>query len=129
MKTRHAFTIVELVMVIVIIGLLAAVVIPRFGDIRTEAQGAAEQGTVAAVRTGIKLAHMASLAQGSDSYPSTLDSASVGVGSETNKFFTNVIEDGIADRNWKKKDSTTYEYGPTGTEYAYDSSTGAFTQQ
>lgn len=129
MKTRHAFTIVELVMVIVIIGLLAAVVIPRFGDIRTEAQGAAEQGTVAAVRTGIKLAHMTSLAQGSDTYPTNLDSASAGVGSETNKLFTNVIEDGIADSNWRKVDSTTYEYVPTGNEYAYDNSTGTFTQQ
>jgi prepilin-type N-terminal cleavage/methylation domain-containing protein len=129
MKRRNAFTIVELVMVIVIIGLLAAVVIPKYGDIRTEAQGAAEEGTVAAVRTGIKLAHMTSLAQGSDTYPGTLDSAAAGVASETNKLFTNVLEDGIVDANWQKNDATTYEYVPTGGEYVYDNSDGTFTKQ
>jgi prepilin-type N-terminal cleavage/methylation domain-containing protein len=129
MKRRHAFTIVELVMVIVIIGLLAAVVIPKFGDIRTEAQNAAESGTVAAVRTGIKLVHMTNLAKGSDTYPSTLDSASVAVGSEANPLFTNVIEDGVSDGNWEKKTATTYEYKPTGSVYAYDNSNGTFPKQ
>ena len=129
MKRRDAFTIVELVMVIVIIGLLAAVVIPKYGDIRTEAQDAAEQGTVAAVRTGIKLVHMTNLAQGSDTYPGTLDSAVVGVGSETNKLFTNVLEDGLADANWSKNDATTYEYVPNGGEYVYDNSDGTLTKQ
>jgi type II secretory pathway pseudopilin PulG len=113
-------------MVIVIIGLLAAVVIPKYGDIRSEAQNAAEQGTVAAVRTGIKLVHMTSLAQGSDTYPATLDSASAGVGSETNKLFTNVIEGGVPDANWEKIDGTTYEYVPTSNEYEYDNSDGTF---
>lgn len=129
MKIQRAFTIVELVMVIVIIGLLAAVVIPKFGDIRTEAQDAAEQGTVAAVRTGVKLAHMTDLAQGNDTYPTNLDSAAVGVASETNKLFTNVIDDGIIDSNWKKNDATTYEYVPTGNQYAYSSGDGSFTKQ
>jgi MSHA pilin protein MshA len=129
MKRQNAFTIVELVMVIVIIGLLAAVVIPKYGDIRTEAQDAAEEGTVAAVRTGIKLAHMTNLAQGSDTYPAALDAAAVGVGSEANKLFTNVLEDGIADANWSKNDATTYEYVPTGNTYVYDNAAGTFTKQ
>jgi prepilin-type N-terminal cleavage/methylation domain-containing protein len=129
MRRRDAFTIVELVMVIVIIGLLAAVVIPKYGDIRTEAQDAAEEGTVAAVRTGIKLAHMTNLAQGSDTYPAALDAAAVGAGSEANQLFTNVLEDGIADANWNKNDATTYEYVPTGGTYVYDNANGTFTKQ
>jgi prepilin-type N-terminal cleavage/methylation domain-containing protein len=126
-KTRKAFTLVELVMVIVIIGLLAAVVVPKFGDLKDEAQTAAEQGTVAGVRTGIKLVHMTNLAQGSDTYPATLDSAAVGAGSETNPLFTNVIDGGISDGNWEKNDADTYEYTPTGNTYDYDSSDGSFT--
>jgi prepilin-type N-terminal cleavage/methylation domain-containing protein len=126
-KTRKAFTLVELVMVIVIIGLLAAVVVPKFGDLKDEARTAAEQGTVAGVRTGIKLVHMTNLAQGSDTYPATLDSASVGAGSETNPLFTNVIDGGISDGNWEKSDADTYEYTPTGNTYDYDSSDGSFT--
>ena len=115
-QTQRAFTIVELVMVIVIIGLLAAVVLPKFGDIRTEAQDAAEQGTVAGVRTGIKLMHLTNLAQGSDTYPA----------SAANKLFTSVIDGGIADSNWEKNDATTYEYAPTGNTYAYNNATGTF---
>jgi len=125
-QTHKAFTLVELVMVIVIIGLLAAVVVPKFGDMRSEAQTAAESGTVAAVRTGIKLAHMTSLTKGSDTYPGTLDSAVNGKASEKNPFFTEVIEDGVTDSNWEKGDATTYAYTPTGTKYVYDKAKGTF---
>jgi len=126
MKTRHAFTLVELVMVIVIIGLLAAVVVPKFSDMRTEAQGAAEQGTVAAVRSGIKLVHMTNLAKGLTDYPSKLDSSSTGQASEKNPLFTEVVEGGISDPNWEKVKGNTYKYGPTGNKYKYDKSTGTF---
>jgi prepilin-type N-terminal cleavage/methylation domain-containing protein len=126
--THTGFTLVELVMVIVIIGLLAAVVMPKFSDIKTEAQSAAEEGAVAAVRSGIKLAHMSSLAQGSDTYPTTLDSASNGDASETNPLFTDVVEGGITDGNWKKTGTRRYEYKPTKARYTYDRSTGKFTK-
>jgi prepilin-type N-terminal cleavage/methylation domain-containing protein len=128
-NSPRAFTLVELIMVIVIIGLLAAVAIPKFTDLRTEAQSAAEEAVVSAVRSGIKLAYMSNLAQGSSGYPSTLDSASVGQGSESNALFTNVIEDGVFDANWEKVNATTYEYNPTGNQYVYDNSTGKLTKQ
>jgi general secretion pathway protein G len=124
--SRKAFTLVELVMVIVIIGLLAAVVVPKFGDMKTEAQNAAEKATVAGIRSGIKLAHMTSLAKGTDAYPATLDSAANGAASEAKPLFTEVIEDGISDPNWEKLGSGSYRYIPTGIQYTYDQSTGKF---
>lgn len=127
--SRLAFTLVELIMVIVIMGLLAAVVIPKYGDIRTEAQDAAETGTVAAITSGIKLAHMTSLAQGTDTWPSVLDSAANGVASATNPLFADVIEDGVTDGNWQKIGARTYRYNPTTNRYVYDRTTGKFNKQ
>jgi len=124
--TRKGFTLVELVMVIVIIGLLAAVVVPKFGDMRSEATNAAETATVSAVRTGIKLVYMTNLAKGLDEYPSKLDDAANDVASETNPLFGNVLEEGITDSNWKKTGSRSYRYLPTGNRYRYDRTTGKF---
>ncbi len=132
MSTRHtpaAFTLVELIMVIVIIGLLSAVVVPKYGDIKSNAQTAAESGAVSAIRSGIGLVHMTNLVQGSDTYPAALDSAATGKASETNKLFTNVIDDGVSDTNWEKINATTYKYNPTGNSYVYNSTTGKFTKQ
>lgn len=127
MRRRHtAFTLVELIMVIVIIGLLAAVVTPKFVDIKSEAQAAAEKGMVSGVRAGIKVAHLASLAQGTDTYPASLDSASVAAASASNPLFTAVIDGGVTDGNWSKASATTYTYTPTSITYTYTSADGSF---
>ena len=42
MKNKNGFTIIELIMVMIIIGVLAAVAIPRFQDIVVESEVAVE---------------------------------------------------------------------------------------
>lgn len=61
---RKGFTLIELVMVIVIIGILAAVAIPRFVDLTTQAKQGATQGALGAVRSAISIWYVQNVAAG-----------------------------------------------------------------
>ena len=70
MRNESGFTLIELVVVISILGILAAFAVPRFISLETEARVATTQSLAGSVRSAAALAHGLWLAQGS---PATVD--------------------------------------------------------
>ena len=69
-RNNRGFTLIELIMVIVIMGILAAVVVPKFFSFTTEAHNANKESTLGALRAGLNLyAANQLVTTGSRAYP------------------------------------------------------------
>lgn len=112
---------IELVFVIVILGILAAIAIPRFAATRDDAEIAKARSTIATVRSGIITERQNRLFRGDNSYIGTLDN-------NASPFFSNVMQYGVQTGKWTISSARNYDYTLQGTavRFVYNQNTGTF---
>jgi len=78
-KQQSGFTLIELVIVIVILGLLAATALPRFSNLTTSARVASLNGVAGSLRSAASIAHATQLvtAGATSVTPVNLDGANI----------------------------------------------------
>jgi MSHA pilin protein MshA len=104
-RQQSGFTLIELVLVIVILGILAATALPRFSDLSTQARTSAVNGLAGGVRSGAAIARATLLARG---LPNGQQDVSI---DGTNVDFVNGYPEGTGDTiNNMLSDSTGFTF-------------------
>jgi len=68
LKNEGGFTLIELVVVIVILGILAVIAVPKYMDLRVQAEEGVATGVTAALRGAIAIAHAKYLMDNTQTY-------------------------------------------------------------
>ena len=136
MRSRYAFTMIELVFVIVILGILAAVAIPKFAATRTDAQIAKARADLSAIRSAIVSERQARLIKGDSSWVTGLSSSTTTLftGPDSNHTLLMYgVTSGTTDGHWSTSNAAapfknyTFKVGGSDCDFTYDSATGKFT--
>lgn len=122
---KKAFTLIELVFVIVILGVLATVAIPKLIVTRDDAEIAKAKSQIAAVRSGIQLKRNEMILSGTQGYPADLEDGTCCFGG----ILSTRIEERKDDNSygWKKEnDGYTINTNKEQVKFTYDKDTGSF---
>ena len=107
MKNEKGFTLIELIMVIVLLGIMAAVAIPTFIDLSTDAQNARRDGAFAALKGQIVMLHAGYLLDNTATYTEANVAADIDISGITSI----VGAAGVITIIWSDAITNTYTYG------------------
>lgn len=123
---KKAFTLIELVFVIVILGILATVAIPKLIVTRDDAEIAKAKSQIAAVRSGIQLKRNEMILSGTQGYPTNLEDGTCCFGG----ILSTRIEERKDDNSygWKKNADNSYTINTNKEQvkFTYDKDKGSF---
>jgi general secretion pathway protein G len=134
-KFNNAFTMIELVFVIVILGILSAIAIPRLSSTKNAADIAKGRTDVSAIRSSIMTERQSRLILGTSNYIPKLCSSSTDttlfLGDGTRKLLTYGIVAGSTAGKWSASGATCQQFNfkvnTTDVLFIYNSATGTFT--
>ncbi len=126
-ESRNGFTLIEVVIGIMIIGILGAVALPKYVDLQTQAKETAENSVVAAIRTSVANYYAKESIASAGAYPTTLDSAGNGNCAAHNACFDMVLLQGGITSHWSKRGNT--YTGPNKGMYVYNRTDGSFNKR
>lgn len=122
---KKAFTLIELVFVIVILGVLATVAIPKLIVTRDDAEIAKAKSQIAAVRSGIQLKRNEMILSGQQGYPTSLEDGTCCFGG----ILSTRIEERKDDNSygWKlENDTYSINTNKEKVNFTYNASDGSF---
>lgn len=131
---KKAFTLIELIFVIVILGILAAFAMPKLFVSRDDAEFVKAKVTVQSVRSGIALRKNTNLMAGRAGFPADLEN---GLGTADSTYFKGVLETPVNGRHWANQNNR-YFYSLKGfgggantansdAYFDYNATSGSFT--
>lgn len=127
MKVSSAFTMVEMVFVIVVLGILAAIAVPKLAATRADADITKGRADIASVRSGIVSERQGRLIQGQNSWitAANLDSGGLFGG----VLMYPVANESSKNGKWSSTTTGTYIFRANNvdTTFTYSDSNGTFT--
>jgi len=134
-KSKNAFTMIELVFVIVVLGILAAVAVPKLAATRTDAQISKARADISSIRSSIMTERQSRLIKGDSSWITGLSQGTTTLfdGNDTNHTLLMYgISAGTTDGHWSTTDNAApylhykYKVGGQDCAFTYDGA-GKFT--